>query len=152
MTKLAPTLLMFDEYKAMGDAAVADGMYRNDRRVFLPGMGWYNDWYLSFHDGFLSPHYVRDWKGRRPPIEVVCPDGNIWCIDRKSSNGDGWIVTGEWPRITCSPSIDCAPMGTTMPNGYYHGYLQDGLFTADIAGQTWPVPNIGSNYGPDNAG
>ena len=138
--KLSPTLLSFGEYKALGDKAVADGMWRNDRRVFLPGMGWFNDWYLARDHGqnFLSPHYYRDWSGKRPPIELVCPNGDIWCIDRRSSNGDGWVVTGEWPNITCSPSIVA---------GDYHGYLRNGEFTADLDGKTWPVPNIGPGYG-----
>ena len=138
--KVAPELLSFSEYKALGDKAVADGMWRNDRRVFLPGMGWFNDWYLDRDHGgnFLSPHYHRDWAGKRPPIELVCPNGDIWCIDRRSSNGDGWVVTGEWPNITCSPSIVA---------GDYHGYLRNGEFTADLDGKTWPVPNIGPGYG-----
>lgn len=147
--KLAPTLLTFEQYRALGDKAVADGMWRNDRRVFLPGMAWFNDWYLDRDHGhdFLSPHYYRDWAGKRPPIELVCPDGNVWCIDRRSSNGDGWVVTGEWPNITCSPSIDCAPMGTGKSGGFYHGYLRNGEFTADLAGQVFPVPNVGPCYG-----
>lgn len=140
-------LFSFIEYKAIGDKAVADGMWRNDRRVFLPGMGWFNDWYLDRDHGkdFLSPYYYRDWADKRPPIELVCPDGNIWCIDRRSSNGDGWVVTGEWPNITCSPSIDCSPMGTG--GSYYHGYLQNGFFTNDLGGQSFPIPNIGPDYG-----
>jgi hypothetical protein len=93
--KLAAKLLTCDEYKAMSDKAVADGFWRNDLRIFLPGMGWYNDWYLKMEAGFLSPHYARDWAGKRPPIELVCPNGDLWCIDRKSSNGDGWQVTGR---------------------------------------------------------
>jgi len=137
--RLAPTLLTFAEYKALGDKAVADGMWRNDRRVFLPGMGWYNDWYLEIgRENFLSPHYRRDWAGRRSPIELVCPNGEIWCIDRMSSNGSGWQVTGVWPNITCSPSIIA---------GDYHGWLRNGEFTADIDGKSWPVPNIGPDYG-----
>lgn len=147
--KLYPKLLTFGEYKTLSDKAVADGMWRNDRRVFLPGMGWYNDWYVDRDLGkdFLSPHYHRDWASKRPPIELVCPDGNIWCPDRRSSNGDGWIVTGEWPNLTCSPSIDCAPIGGTQPGGYYHGHLRNGEFTLDVSGKTWPVPNIGPDYG-----
>jgi hypothetical protein len=143
-------LLTFEEYKKLGNEAVKNGMWRNDRRVFLPGMGWYNDWYLErdLGDDFLSPHYQRDWKGKRAPIEIVCPDGNVWCIDRRSSNGDGWKVTGEWPNITCTPSIDCTPMGTNR-NGesYYHGFLQNGVFTPDVSGKTFPIPNVGPEYG-----
>lgn len=137
--RLAPTLLTFAEYKALGDKAVADGMWRNDKRVFLPGMGWFNDWYLDRDLGqdFLSPHYYRDWAGKRPPIELVCPNGEIWCIDRMSSNGNGWQVTGDWPNITCQPSIIAGD----------HGWLRNGEFTPDIDGKTWSVPNIGPDYG-----
>lgn len=132
MTKLMPTLLTFEQYRAMGEDAVSRGMYRNDPRVFLPGMGWYNDWYLEVGGkNFLSPHYYRDWAAKRPPIEVVCPNGAVWCFDRRSSNGDGWVVTGEWPRITCAPSIVA---------GDYHGFLRDGEFTPDLEGRTYPVP------------
>jgi hypothetical protein len=138
--RLAPALLTFAEYKALGDKAVADGMWCNDRRVFLPGMGWYNEWYLDRDLGgdFLSPHYRSDWAGKRPPIELVCPNGELWCIDRKSSNGSGWQVIGDWPNITCQPSIVA---------GDYHGWLRNGEFTPDIDGKTWPIPNIGPDYG-----
>lgn len=138
MMKLVPKLLSFDEYKAMGQDAVERGFYRNDRRIFLPGMGWYNNWYLNMHDDFLSPYYKRHWAGKRAPIELVCPNGEVWCIDRRSSNGDGWQVTGEWPNITCAPSIVA---------GDYHGFLRNGAFTPDLDGKTYPVPNIGPDYG-----
>lgn len=141
--QLAPTIMSFEEYKALSQkCAETEGMWRNDRRVFLPGMGWFNDWYLERDLGknFLSSYYYRDWAGKRPPIELVCPDGNVWCPDRKSNDGEGWIVTGEWPNITCSPSIDCGP-------GNYHGFLQNGAFTPDVSGLTFPVPNIGPDYG-----
>jgi hypothetical protein len=78
---------------------------------------------------------------------MVCPDGNVWCPDRRSSNGDGWVVTGEWPNITCSPSIDCKPVGERLGLPYYHGFLKSGEFGPDLAGQTFPVPNIGPDYG-----
>lgn len=151
--RLYPNIASFADHKAMCEDAVAKGMYRNDRRVFLPGMGWFNDWYWKpggpeagkhmlcreIGNPFLSIHYWRDWADKRPPIEIVCPDGAVWCIDRKSSNGDGWQVTGEWPNITANPSID---------TGDYHGFLRDGEFTPDISGKTWPIPNIGPDYGP----
>jgi len=136
--KLAAKLLSFEEYCALSDKAVADGFWRNDKSIFLPGMGWQNDWYLRMEEGFLSVHYRRDWAAKRPPIELVCPNGDLWCIDRKSSNGDGWRVTGEWPNITCEPSIVA---------GSYHGYLRNGEFTPDLDGKTFPVPNITADYG-----
>jgi hypothetical protein len=66
-------------------------------------------------------------------------------------NGDGWIVTGEWPNITASPSIDCqTPGGTYGP--YYHGFLQGGVFSADVSGRVFPVPNIPPGYGREVKG
>lgn len=146
MTIAITRILSFDEYKAMGEKAVADGFYRNDRRVFVPGMAWYEPWYhcpagweysgrqmipnrpdnINDRAGFLSPHYWSDWADKRPPIAVVCPNGEVWEIDRWSSNGTGWKVEGELPRITCSPSI--------VVEGY-HGFLRHGLFTADVDGR-----------------
>lgn len=80
---------------------------------------------------FLSVHYWRDWSAKRPPICVVCPNGETWEIDRKSSNGDGWKVTGDLPNISCTPSI--------VVHGY-HGHLGSngappGQFTGDIEGR-----------------
>jgi hypothetical protein len=138
-------LLTFDEYVAMGDDAVARGLYRNDRRIFTPGTVWPQPWcfdptgerervgkHVMFKAerkgalGYLSSHYWRDWSDKRPPLSIVCPNGEVWEIDRKSSNGDGWIVSGEFPNITCSPSI--------VVEGY-HGFLRDGEFTSDLEGR-----------------
>lgn len=68
---------------------------------------------------YLSKFYWQDWSDKRPPICVVCPNGEEWVIDSKSSNGDGWQVTGTAPNITCRPSIK-------LPK--YHGRLTDGEF------------------------
>lgn len=148
-------VLAFAEYVAMGNEAVAKGWYRNDRRMFMPGLAWHQPFYFDplgelaafkgpgFRDeamftsqaddggNFLSPHYWRDWSTKRPPIAVVCPNGEVWEIDRKSSNGDGWKVTGDLPNISCSPSI--------VVDGY-HGFLGSngaapGQFTGDIEGR-----------------
>lgn len=116
--------------------------------MFTPGMAWSEPWYFDpfnelpkapgFRDTamfscraddarpFLSAHYWSDWSAKRAPIAVVCPNGEVWEIDRKSSNGDGWTVTGELPNITCSPSI--------VVEGY-HGFLRDGQFTPDTEGR-----------------
>lgn len=125
-------VLTGEAFTKMGDDAVAAGMYRNDRRVFVPGMAWFQPWYWNpiTQSGrlrhMLSEHYNRDWADKRAPICVVCPNGEWWEIDRKSSNGTGWTVTGELPGITCSPSI--------VVTGY-HGFLRDGQFTEDIEGR-----------------
>lgn len=145
MTVRITRVLSDAEKSAMEQEAIAKGWYRNDRRMFTPGMAWHQPFYwmpagypapawmgkpghvseprLQRGDAFLSVHYWRDWADKRPPIEVVLPNGETWEIDRKSSNGDGWLVTGELPRITCAPSI--------LARGY-HGFLRDGTFTADV--------------------
>jgi hypothetical protein len=143
MTKITRVLTV-DEYLALDDQVIAAG---DRRRIFVPGMAWFEPWYWD-HDGswksrgkyvmckerptdpnvngFLSPHFWRDWADKRPPICVVCPNGEMWEIDRWSSNGTGWTVTGELPNITCAPSI--------VVEGY-HGFLRDGEFTADLEGR-----------------
>jgi hypothetical protein len=63
---------------------------------------------------FLSRFYWKDWSHIRAPLCVLCPNGQEWCIDAKSSNGDGWTVTGEAPLVSASPSI-------VVPG--YHGFL-----------------------------
>jgi hypothetical protein len=141
----------------MNEWAVNNGYWRYDPHVFTPGMGWYLPYYYDPFDelaklresgirtreepmitkdrkgelGFLSKFYWRDWADKRPPIAVVCPNGEIWEIDRKSSNGEGWTVSGEWPNLSCSPSI--------VVEGY-HGFLgisgaPPGKFTSDIEGR-----------------
>ncbi len=149
------TLYTADEHAKRGDDAVANGFYRNDRRIFLPGTGYIASWLwdptgerqkagkhvlikTAGSDGYLSVHYWRDWSQKRSPIFVICPNGMEWGVDCKSSNGDGWKVEGEWPNITCTPSIVA---------GDYHGFLRDGDFTPDLAGNTWPIPNIPPDYG-----
>lgn len=77
---------------------------------------------------FLSIHYYRDWARIRPPICVVCPGGDHWIPDQCSSNGSGWTVTGDVPRITCTPSI-WVSQGAGPPREY-HGWLNDGVFSA----------------------
>jgi hypothetical protein len=139
----------------------------NMRDYFLPGMAWYCPWYfdpkhpreiadaddLPITDperclnirierglqgkSFLSVNYWRDWARTRPPITVVCPNGEQWCIDQKANNGPGWTVGGNFPdnglpsNITAMPSI-------VVPG--YHGWLGvqgalPGQFTGDIEGR-----------------
>lgn len=76
---------------------------------------------------YLSRFYWEDWSHIRPPICVLCPNGDEWCVDAKSSNGEGWKVTGSVPTITAQPSI--ATKG-------YHGFLNNGVFTGDLDAAT----------------
>lgn len=124
----------------MAAASIAGGGYSNGVDAgFVPGTGWFTAWVFdpagdggrrmmiagrdAANASYLSIHYWRDWADKRPPICIVGPSGEEWEIDRKSSNGDGWKVTGEWPNITCEPSI--------VLKGY-HGFLRAGVFSAPI--------------------
>jgi hypothetical protein len=72
----------------------------------------------------MSPNYFREWAEIRPPILVICPNGDHWIPDQWSNNGQGWVVTGSAANgtFTASPSIQ---------TGRYHGFLQNGRFTPD---------------------
>lgn len=111
----------------------------------IPGATWLCPWYHDpERDGctnypyFLSQHYRKDWADKRPPIAVVCPNGSTWVIDQKSSNGTGWVVTGEHNCLTVSPSIDIKGHAGQKD---YHGYLRDGVFTPDLEGRTYELNN-----------
>lgn len=138
-------LMTTAEYTALENEAVANGYYRNDRRILTPGMAWYTDFIYDptgarernhqhvmitlankgNHD-HLSQYYWQDWAHIRPPICVVCPNGELWEIDRRSKFGPGWKVTGEGLQITCHPSINVAG---------YHGWLKNGMFSHDLEGR-----------------
>lgn len=87
-------------------AAIADGSFGTGERNY-----------------YLSRMYWQQWSDKRPPICVLCPNGREWVVDAKSSNGEGWTVTGDPPRITCAPSI-------LVPG--YHGFLREGVFTPNL--------------------
>ena len=118
-------------------ADTGEEMTIRDKR---PGMMWFSPWYYDptgklntrreNGNAFLSIHYWRDWAEKRAPLSVLGPDGNEWCVDRGSSNGDGWTVIGEAPSITCAPSI-------VLPG--YHGFLRGGVFTADLDAGRQPI-------------
>lgn len=101
-----------------------------------PGTAWYAPWLHDPNDpedmarlssrSYLSRFFKEKAADKRAPIVVVCPNGEHWCIDAKSNNGEGWQVTINDNKITCTPSI--------VVSGY-HGFLTDGQFTADIEGR-----------------
>lgn len=83
----------------------------------------------------LSPNYRRDWAGKRPPILVALPYrsgpgiGSHFCVDGQywrdgQPYGDGWVVSGEAPLLTLSPSVNI--------KGSYHGYIQNGVIGPDL--------------------
>lgn len=118
------------------------------REVAPPGTMWFCSWWFDPADpecasrrqraladiaaapgakhGYLSNRYWLQWSDKRPPINVLCPNGQEWCVDANSNNGDGWTVTGDAPLITCTPSI-------LVPG--YHGWLKAGEFSDDVEGR-----------------
>lgn len=77
----------------------------------------------------LSPEYLRDWDGKRPPLIVCLPDGAWWAIDQCYAGAkEGWTVTGLPPCVTVRPSI-------VSPG--YHGWLTDGVLSDDIEGRIY---------------
>lgn len=103
---------------------------------YLPALvtGPHADYYRQH---LLSPEYLRDWDGVRPPIAVMCPDGTPWVVDERYGRLDasgqrvkaGWTVTGKPPCLTVTPSINVV--------GRYHGWLIEGLLTDDIEGRVF---------------
>lgn len=85
----------------------------------------------------LAPRYFRDWAMKRAPIIVAMPYrrgpgiGAHFCIDGRTwkdgkPGPEGWVVTGEPPLLTVSPSINI--------EGCYHGFLRDGVLGPDLDG------------------
>ncbi|HEX7126433.1 MAG TPA: hypothetical protein VF406_11795 [Thermodesulfobacteriota bacterium] len=54
-------------------------------------------WWLEDVGGWSKPRYGA--------LIARCPGGHDWTITGPASNGPGWIITGELPRITARPSI-----------------------------------------------
>lgn len=140
-------ILSSTEFLSICNDSVERGYYRNDKRILVPGLAWEMDWIYdptgerqrankhvmiksqdAGNANFLSVYYWKDWSRIRPPICVVCPDGSLFEIDRRSKNGPGWKVTGDRLYITCHPSI-------VVSN--YHGYLINGQFTPDLEGRNY---------------
>jgi hypothetical protein len=130
-------LLTTAEFDAREARRMAEGL--TFLEAFGPGAMYHCPWYhdpadaedmadldLGHHAGFLSSHYLTTWARKRSPLMVLTPNGRMWCVDQVSTNGTGWIVTGDAPIITAMPSI-------VVPG--YHGWLRDGVFSDDIEGR-----------------
>lgn len=115
---------------------LVDVTYKPLRHSLPPGSMYFAPWYLQpdvflwAREELLTEHYIQDVMALRPPLMVVLPNGVHFCVDRRATNHfEGWWVTGEAPLITVSPSIMV---------GNYHGFLQNGVFTDDLDGTTYP--------------
>lgn len=92
----------------------------------------------SFSEGknrnyYLSRFYWQQWSHVRAPICVLCPNGREWCVDAKSSNGEGWQVKGDAPRLVVTPSIDVPGYHGWLGSGFPDGVERPGVFTPGIA-------------------
>jgi len=86
----------------------------------------------------ISPEYFRDWYGKRLPIIIVLPNGHHWLIDSRFGGGvdgkrkeHGWIITGEIPNLTATPSIN------HLGQNGYHGWLKNGILSDDLEGRIY---------------
>jgi hypothetical protein len=109
-----------------------------------PGSMWYEP---AMTDGLgaqvyashLSVQYDNEWRGKRPPISVVLPDGSITCVDMRRSEQEhadmreGPHVLGDPPEITIRGKI-------VTEN--YVGYLRRGVFSDDEQGRTYKVHEV----------
>lgn len=102
-----------------------------------PGTCWriplsakvFDETYRDLSIDWVSPEFTAS--GRDYLIVVrLPPGGGDFFVDYKSTDGaSGWIVTGEMPVITVSPSINAA--------GAYHGWIQNGVLTDDCEGRKY---------------
>lgn len=71
--------------------------------------------------------YAPAWMVALP--SATNPAGTDWFNPFMDYDGGTWLVTGELPDVTVSPSIH-------MPNSY-HGYVRDGQVTDDVDGRRY---------------
>ncbi len=160
MTVRITRVLSFAEFVQLQDEAVARGWYRNDRRMFVPGMAWYQPFYYDPHGemtAFVAAHPGSNYRAK--PMIVERPtDPNVranylsphywsdWADKRPPiavvcPNGyeweiDRWSSNGTgWTVTEELPNITCSP---SIVAGDYHGFLRDGEFTDDLEGRAYP--------------
>ena len=49
----------------------------------------------------------------------------MWFKGLADAGGPEWSVTGEWPKVTLSPSIG---FGKLNGSYHWHGFLENGVF------------------------
>lgn len=87
--------------------------------------------YIEIYRGFMSDEYVASGVDYEL---VICLPGKIHfrashIATRDTGQHHGWRVTGELPNITIHPSVDV--------EGYYHGWITDGVIGDDLSGRTY---------------
>lgn len=76
-------------------------------------------------DDLRKPGAYRFWEGDgKRGITFGCPCG---CGARFGMQYEppGWTVTGEWPKVTATPSLGCMEREGAF---HWHGFLRDGVF------------------------
>lgn len=93
-----------------------------------------------------SPRYMKEHKGKRPPLMVALPSTsgsddwvNVFLLDRfdgDNPKSEGWtvvikgeLVDGQKINMEVSPSINCV--------GSYHGHIKAGMVTDDCEGRKY---------------
>lgn len=73
--------------------------------------------------------------GERIGIEHACPCGcggltALWFRGKGPVGRDAWDVSGDWPKVTLSPSIGVKydGQGNGPTHFHWHGYLRNGVF------------------------
>ncbi len=116
-----------DEFQVFGFAIYVDDQGKEyTLRDKVPGMMWDAWW----------NHDVPEWCGPDgKSLQVVCPDGHVWCIDSRASNCDQknehthkcWVRHGESPNLTVDKNgHTCNAGGGSIQTGSWHGFLRNG--------------------------
>lgn len=96
--------------------AVAFEVSSGDERATQAGA-----FYFVFHE---------DKPGLRAGIIHACPCGcggrSVMWLRGHGRGRQEWDVTGEWPKVTLSPSIGIRPVADGKY--HWHGYLENGVF------------------------
>lgn len=110
-----------------------------DRRSGQVQIGdmWFAPWLVEdarpVVENYLSTRYIEQSMEHRLPLIVRLPGAIDFCIDScaDSEGGErGWVVMGDPPNITMSPSINVL--------GTYHGFIRGGVITDDCEGRRFP--------------
>lgn len=84
-----------------------------------------------------SYYFMHAWRDGVQTDEKIgwihgCPCGcggksAMWFEGYENAGGPKWMVTGEWPKVSMTPSIGIAKDHSTG-QFHWHGYLRNGVF------------------------
>jgi hypothetical protein len=91
---------------------------------------------VQSHRDAKQPGHI--WQAQNGHWLVLLPNGGVHDINGISEQGSPWLVIGQAPNLTVSPSIDYKIKGTDKPNiKGWHGYIQNGVISDDCEGRTY---------------